>query len=107
MLAGMTSREFTEWLLFDAVYGLTDKQDDYRAGTIASIVFNTRQGRKAGSKRVTPQDFFQSLRPQKAAEQSGPEALKEKWEAIAASLGAKVPGLTDVDDREPGGDPRP
>lgn len=91
MLAGMTSRELTEWHLYDALEGLPDKRDDLRAGTIASILANTRMGKRG--KTMKPADFFPSLRPADTSSLDPGEALKAKFETIVATMNFPAPEL--------------
>lgn len=103
MLAGMTSRELTEWHLYDALEGLPDKRDDIRAGTIASILANTRMGKKG--KNFRPDDFFPSLRPADASSLDPGEAMKAKFEAIIGGMNFPSPAAANDDNRQPDRNP--
>lgn len=99
MLAGMTSRELTEWHLYDALEGLPDKRDDLRAGTIASILANTRMGKKG--KTFKPSDFFPSLLPPDTSSLDPAEVLKAKFETAIAGMNFPCPAVPGDDNRQP------
>lgn len=102
MLAGMSSRELTEWQLYDLMEGLPDKRDDLRAGTIASIVANTRMGKK--SKALKPEDFFPSLRPPTVPTDPA-ERMKAKFMSALVGAGVELPPEVARDhDRKPDSD---
>lgn len=95
MEQALTAREIDEWFIYDAMFGLPDKRDDIRAGTIAASLYNV-QPKKRGTnrKRITALDFFPSLQPEKR--QSSSVDLQTKW-AAAMGLPPKEPAADEHD----------
>lgn len=100
LLARISSRELTEWMLYDHIEGLPDKRHDVRAGTIAATIVNV-QPRRKGAKRkaLSPLDFFPSLKPQRSSTPD-PEVIHTAFAAVAASS----PGLIAVFETEEAAD---
>lgn len=55
----MSAAEFTYWMAFERLEPFGALVDDYRAGAIASTVFNANRGPK--SKYLVPSDFMPAL----------------------------------------------
>lgn len=55
----VNSREFLEWLAYQRIEPFGALQEDYRAGVLASLLYNP--WRKEGAAGKGPQDFFPSL----------------------------------------------
>ena len=86
MLAGMTSKEVTEWQLFEQMEPFGERGADLRAGVIAAVLCNLLESGKDVKARQ-PADFFPALR------EATPEPVVDSraaLRALAESLGAKV-----------------
>jgi hypothetical protein len=60
MLDQLTSSQFLEWLEFYQLEPYGYELDNYRAGIIASAIYNTNRS-KESDKVFEPKDFFQSM----------------------------------------------
>jgi hypothetical protein len=65
--ARLSSAEFTEWQLYDALEGLPDVRADWRAGLIASTLANIH--RKPGRPPFQPRDFMPRREPERLPRQ--------------------------------------
>lgn len=62
LLAAVTSRELTEWQIFDAMHGLPDRRADIAIGTLIALTVN--MNRKKGVAAIKAQDIFPWLKPE-------------------------------------------
>lgn len=62
------------------------EREDYRAGIIASVVFNTNTGKDAPTRR--PEDYFPSLR--RAPVEQTPEQMLAAFRGFAAAHNKRI-----------------
>jgi len=87
LLKRTTSRELSEWMLYEGMEPFGEKRADLRAGIVASTIYNLLKGEKA--KALAPEDFMPRFEPG-TAEGAQEEAQTSRLVDLAQALGAKV-----------------
>lgn len=89
MLARMSSRQLTEWMIFYQLEPWGEKRADLRAGIVAATVANVHRGKK--DKALKAEDFMPELPGDEEADADGPdwERLLERVRAINAAFGGQ------------------
>ena len=93
LLAGLTSRQITEWMAYAELEPFGPLADDRRAGVIAAALTNTAFGRSKGAKTYVPADFFSSLRPARSRDQPW-QRMADGMKGFTAALGGRVVSMS-------------
>ena len=90
LLAGISSRELTDWMAFDSISPIGDWRGDLAAAQIAAVLAEVNRDRKARSKPFTPRDFLPFA--ERGAEDEAAELSREVMAAFAPLLGKRKKG---------------
>ncbi|MBX9885875.1 MAG: DUF4035 domain-containing protein [Novosphingobium sp.] len=87
----MTAAEFADWMAYERLEPWGETRADFRAGMIASTVFNAFRGKAAEPK--TPVDFMHKFdAPPKRTDVADIHTRMLAWLPPALQPGAKAPG---------------
>lgn len=82
LMTHLDSRDVSEYMAFSKLEPFGSRQDDLRAGVIASTVFNSNPFRKKGSRTVQPKDFI-TVRSEPTFHKQSAEEIKFAFRKIA------------------------
>lgn len=89
LLDSLDSAELTEWMAYFNIEPFGPVQEDYRAGVLSAIAFNSVP-RERGQTPAKPEDFFPSLKPppKEQVPQSEADAM-DTMKLLAQAMNAK------------------
>lgn len=93
-LERISSRELSEWMIFDSVEPIGDRRSDWQFAMLAAMIANVNRDRKKRSQPYTPNDFVPDFEKRWESARSPDEATP--WEHLLeivqmwnAALGGK------------------
>ena len=90
MLEQMSSREVTEWLAYDRLYGLPDWRDDFRVAAMCALLANINRDAKKKPSAYSPADFMPDFGVEKEPQSEERQmAIMKQVEMIAQAQGAQ------------------
>ena len=84
MLAGLSSRELTEWMIYEQMEPFGERGAYLRSGIIAAMLHNVNRGK--GDEAASPEDYMPESMTE---ERSKPEPVSPLFE-LAQRFGATV-----------------
>jgi hypothetical protein len=85
LLASISSRELTEWLVYYSLEPFGDERADLRAGIVASTVANSVRDPKRQAKPFEPRQFMPRFEDE--PDEPDPDALWAKVNAVMFAAG--------------------
>lgn len=97
MLAGMTSRQLTEWMAFAALEPFGDERADLRMGILASVIANVNRDPKRRAQPYEPKDFLPRFEEEEPEENQA--KMLQKVEMLNVLFGGRDlrPDSSEVD----------
>lgn len=92
MLAGLSSREITEWMIYEQMEPFGERGAYLRSGIVAAMLHNVNRGK--GDEAASPEDYMPELMVE---ERSKTEPVSPLYE-LARRFGATVQREEDADE---------